>query len=68
MLEDREWIYGLIITIVLPFVLGICIGGFVDECIKADDLSKVLYKDTDDYLQHRHDNFRDLLKLVKVKG
>lgn len=67
MLEDREWIAGLIITIVLPFVLGFCIGSFVDECIKVDDLAKVLYKDTDKYLQHKHDNFYDLLKLVKVK-
>ena len=67
MLEGKEWIAGIIIVVVLPFVFGFCVGASVDECIKVDDLAKVLYKNTDEYLQHRHDNFYDLLKLVEVK-
>lgn len=67
MLEGKEWIAGIIIVIVLPFVLGIGIGAIVDESDKADDLAKVLYKNTDEYLQHRNDNFYDLLKLVETK-
>ena len=67
MSESKEWIIGIILLMVLLFGLGFCIGAFVDECIKVDDLAKVLYKDTNEYLQHRQDNFCDLLKLVELK-
>lgn len=67
MSENKEWIAGMIIIMVFLFGLGFCIGAFVDECIKVDDLAKVLYKDTNEYLQHRQDNFCDLLKLVELK-
>lgn len=66
MSEVREWMLGMILMVLL-FGLGICIGSLIDECIKADDLAKVLYKDTNEYLQHRQDNFCDLLKLVELK-
>ena len=67
MTKDREFIVSIIIIIVLIFGLGFCIGGIVANHIKADNLAKVLYKNTDKYLQHRHDNFYDLLKLVEIK-
>ena len=67
MSESKEWIIGIILLMVLLFGLGFCIGAFVDDCIKVDDLAKVLYKDTNEYLQHRQDNFCDLLKLVELK-
>ena len=66
MSEIREWMLGMILMVLL-FGLGFCIGSLIDECIKADDLAKVLYKDTNEYLQHRQDNFCDLLKLVELK-
>ena len=66
MSEIREWMLGMILMVLL-FGLGICIGAVADECVKADDLAKVLYKDTNEYLQHRQDNFCDLLKLVELK-
>lgn len=65
--KDFEFILGIIIAIVLIFGLGFGIGGFTDECIKSNSLAQVLYKDTDKYLQHRHDNFYKLLKLVEIK-
>ena len=72
MSESKEWIIGMILLMVLLFGLGFCIGfrigAFADECAKVDDLAKVLYKDTNEYLQHRQDNFCDLLKLVELKG
>lgn len=67
MSESKEWMIGMILLMVLLFGLGFCIGSLIDECIKADDLAKVLYKDTNEYLQHRQDNFCDLLKLVELK-
>ena len=67
MSEGKEWILGMIIIMVFLFGLGFCIGAFVDESIKVDDLAKVLYKDTDEYLQHRYDNFYDFLKLIETK-
>ena len=67
MSENKEWIAGMIIIMVFLFGLGFCIGSLIDECIKVDDLAKVLYKDTNEYLQHRQDNFCDLLKLVELK-
>ena len=35
--------------------------------VLKDDLAKVVYKNTDEYLQHRHDNFYELLKLLEAK-
>ena len=67
MSESKEWMIGMILLMVLLFGLGFCIGSLIDECIKADDLAKVLYKDTNEYLQHRQDNFCNLLKLVELK-
>lgn len=67
MSDSKEWMIGMILLMVLLFGLGFCIGSLIDECIKADDLAKVLYKDTNEYLQHRQDNFCDLLKLVELK-
>ena len=67
MSESKEWIIGMILLMVLLFDLGFCIGAVADECAKVDDLAKVLYKDTNEYLQHRQDNFCDLLKLVELK-
>lgn len=67
MSESKEWMIGMILLMVLLFGLGFCIGSLIDECIKVDDLTKVLYKDTNEYLQHRQDNFYDLLKLVELK-
>ena len=67
MTEDKEWIAGMIIAVVIPFVLGFFTGDFTNECTKADDLAKAVYKNTDEYLQHRHDNFYELLKLVEAK-
>ena len=67
MSESKEWMIGMILLMVLLFGLGFCIGSLIDECIKADNLAKVLYKDTNEYLQHRQDNFYDLLKLVELK-
>ena len=67
MSESKEWMIGMILLMVLLFGLGFCIGSLIDECTKADDLAKVLYKDTNEYLQHRQDNFCDLLKLVELK-
>lgn len=67
MSENKEWMIGMILLMVLLFGLGFCTGAFADECTKADDLAKVLYKDTNEYLQHRQDNFCDLLKLVELK-
>ena len=66
MSEIREWMLGMILMVLL-FGLGFCMGAVADECLKADDLAKVLYKDTNEYLQHRQDNFYDLLKLVDLK-
>ena len=66
MSESKEWMLGMILMVLL-FGLGFCIGSLIDECIKADDLAKVLYKDTNEYLQHRQGNFCDLLKLVELK-
>lgn len=65
--EAIEIIVSMIIIIVLIFGLGFCIGDIIANRIEADNLAKVLYKDTDKYLQHRHDNFYDLLKLVEIK-
>lgn len=62
-----ECLAGMIIVIAIPFAFGIGVGGFMDANTKADDLAKVLYKDTDKYLQHRHNNFYDLLELVEIK-
>lgn len=62
-----ECLAGMIIAIAVPFAFGIGVGGFMDADTKADDLAKVLYKDTDKYLQHRHNNFYNLLKLVEIK-
>ena len=67
MSESKEWIISVILLMVLLFGLGFGIGAATDECVKADDLAKVLYKDTNEYLQHRQDNFCDLLKLVELK-
>ena len=67
MSESKEWMIGMILLMVLLFGLGFCIGSLIDECIKVDNLAKVLYKDTNEYLQHRQDNFYDLLKLIKEK-
>ena len=67
MSESKEWMIGMILLMVLLFGLGFCIGSLIDECIKADNLAKVLYKDTNEYLQHRQDNFYDLLKSIKEK-
>lgn len=67
MTEGREWILGMFILIVLIFGLGFIVGTYVNESINIDNLAQVLYKDTDEYLQHRHDNFYDLLKLVETK-
>ena len=67
MTEDNEWITAIIIFIVLIFCLGICISNIISDNIKTNNLAKVLYKNTDKYLQHRHDNFYDLLKLVEIK-
>ena len=67
MIEIREWMPGMILMGLL-FGLGFCTGAVADECIKVDNLAKVLYKDTNEYLQHRQDNFYDLLKLVELKG
>ena len=67
MSESKEWIIGMILLMVLLFGLGFCMGATADEYIKVDDLAKVLYKDTNEYLQHRQDNFCDLLKLVELK-
>ena len=67
MTEDKEWVAGMIIAIVIPFILGFFAGDSSNECAKADDLAKVIYKNTDEYLQHRHDNFYELLKLVEAK-
>ena len=67
MSESKEWIISMILLMVLLFGLGFGIGAVADECVKADDLAKVLYKDTNEYLQHRQDNFCDLLKLVELK-
>lgn len=67
MTEDNGWIVAIIIFIVSIFGLGICIGNIISDNIKTNNLAKVLYKNTDKYLQHRHDNFYDLLKLVEIK-
>ena len=67
MINDGECLVGMIIAIAIPFAFGIGVGWFMDANTKADDLAKVLYKDTDKYLQHRHNNFYDLLKLVELK-
>ena len=67
MTEDNEWITAIIMFIVLIFGLGFCIGNIISDNIKTNNLAKVLYKNTDKYLQHRHDNFYDLLKLVEIK-
>ena len=67
MTEDKEWVAGMIITIVTLFIVEFFTGCVIDECTKADDLAKVIYKNTDEYLQHRHDNFYELLKLVEAK-
>ena len=68
MTDYGECVVGMILSIAIPFALGISVGGFIDADNKADDLAKVLYKNTDEYLQHKHDNFYDLLKLVEIKG
>ena len=67
MSERKEWMIGMILLMVLLFGLGFCIGSLIDECVKVDDLAKVLYEDTNEYLQHRQDNFHDLLILVELK-
>lgn len=67
MTEDKEWVAGMVIAMVIFFILGFCIGDSTNEYAKADDLAKVIYKNTDEYLQHRHDNFYELLKLVEAK-
>ena len=67
MIEDGELIAGIIITIVLIFVLGFCIGDITDEYIKSDYLARALYKNTEEYVQHKRDNFYNLLKLVEIK-
>ena len=66
MSESKEWMLGMILMVLL-FGLGFSMGAVADECLKADDLAKVLYKDTNEYLQHRQDDFCDLLKLVELK-
>lgn len=65
--EDKEWVLGLFMFIVIIFGLGFIVGTCVDESIKVNNLAQVLYKDTDEYLQHEHDNFYDLLKLIERK-
>ena len=67
MTEDKEWVAGMAIAMVILFILGFFAGYVIDECTKKDDLAKVIYKNTDEYLQHRHDNFYELLKLVETK-
>lgn len=66
-MDDKEWIAGMIITGLIIFFIGFGAGAFIDEHIKTDSLAQVLYKDTTKYLQHRNDNFFNLLKLVKAK-
>ena len=66
-MDDKEWIAGMIITGSIIFFAGFCAGAFTDEYVKTDSLAQVLYKDTAKYLQHRNDNFFDLLKLVGEK-
>lgn len=65
--EDIECVIYMIIVAAISFVLGLCLGGFTDGCIKSDYLARTLYKNTDKYLQHRYNNFYDLLKLVEIK-
>lgn len=65
-MDDKEWIAGLAISYIIILFMGFCVGAFVDEHVKTDSLAQVLYKDTTKYLQHRNDNFFDLLKLVKA--
>lgn len=65
-MTDKEWIVSMIITGFIILSIGFCIGAFTDEHIKTDSLAQILYKDTTKYLQHRNDNFFDLLKLVKL--
>ena len=67
MLDDKEWILGLVLYTFMLFLFGFGVGSFRDEYIKTDFLARALYKSTNDYLQHNHDNFYDLLKLVEIK-
>ena len=65
--QSAKWYVCTITIAAISFILGIFIGCTLLELDYSSSLTKMLYTNTNDYLQHQNDSYESLLKEVELR-
>lgn len=65
--DDCAAFIGFILFILLLLIIGFGFGTWFSFNYVNDRLARVVYADTNDYLQHKKDSFHSLIEMVESK-
>lgn len=68
--KDDEIIKCFAVSLVMSmvsFTLGVLVGAEMSENDCSEKLNKIIYAQTNDYLEHQNDTYNDSLKELRFK-
>lgn len=65
--ETIKWFGCTLAIAMISLTLGFLVGVVMSENDYSASLTKMLYTNTNDYLQHQNDSYENLLKEVELR-